>query len=87
MLSCTVHDMYFGFFFKIESKAVVPVHNSVLVQKKEENSGKTINETLLSRLRPYKSAPTTATLVALTGGDVPPSRKEEGKVMGAISAA
>ena len=58
---------------------IEPLHSCVILQKKEENGAKGFNESLLSRLRPYnRSTGPTATLVALTGTEIPPVRKEEG---------
>ena len=54
------------------------VQTGVVLQKKEESSSKSLNDALLARLRPYRSSATAATLVALTGGDSPMNRKEEG---------
>ena len=54
--------------------ALLKVHQ--VLQKKEEGS-KSINETLLSRLRPYRSSSTAASLVALSGTETTPARKDD----------
>ncbi|XP_013380029.1 probable E3 ubiquitin-protein ligase HECTD4 isoform X2 [Lingula anatina] len=70
-----------AFKYNPDSNEVLPMKPSRSLQRKDENTGKSINETLLSRLRPYRSAASAhATLVALTGGDPLPGRKEEQNV-------
>ena len=68
-------------YFVLQSKKimVVPLRPRVCLQRKEEGSSKTLNETLLSRLRPYRSASTAATLVALGGNEAQVTRKEDSK--------
>ena len=51
----------------------------MLLQKKDDSSTKNLNETLLSRIRPFRGASVAATLVALTGGETTSSKKDDGK--------
>ena len=58
---------------------VIPINERVVLQRKEETSAKSLNDTLLSRLRPYRSAASAATLVALGGNETQSSRKDDCK--------
>ena len=50
----------------------------MLLLRKDEGSVKCLNDTLLARLRPYRSASVAATLVTLTGSEAQLPRKEDG---------
>ncbi|KAL3856755.1 hypothetical protein ACJMK2_011476 [Sinanodonta woodiana] len=63
---------------QVEDGIAVPIQERVILQKKDDAAVKSLNETLLSRLRPYRGGSSAATLVALTGGDNLSGRKEEG---------
>ena len=54
------------------------IKDRVLLLRKEEGSAKCLNDTLLARLRPYRSASVAATLVTLTGSESQIPRKEDG---------
>ena len=74
------------FLFQKSDLQAVPIQQGVVLQKKEEPSSKSLNDALLSRLRPYRSSATAATLVALTGGESPMNRKEEGRLQGILGS-
>ena len=57
------------------------VRPKLLLQKKDDSSTKNLNETLLSRIRPFRGGSVAATLVALTGGETSSSKKDDGKAV------
>ncbi|OWF52164.1 E3 ubiquitin-protein ligase HECTD4 [Mizuhopecten yessoensis] len=69
------------FSHESEDNSIKPLQARVILQKKDESSAKSINETLLSRLRPFRGNSSAATLVALTGGDATPGRKDDATLM------
>ena len=78
-MSALFTDQTTNFMSSLQQEhVVIPLKPTIVLQKKEDGSTKTLNETLLSRLRPYRSAATAATLVALTGGEPAPPKKDEG---------
>ena len=56
---------------------IFPVRERVILQKREEMSVKSFNDTLLSRLRPYRSG--ASSLVTLTAGSQEPSTPTQHK--------
>ena len=56
---------------------VTPQQPTLILQRKEEGSTKSLNETLLSRLRPYRSAANAASLVALGPSEASSVRKDD----------
>ena len=56
---------------------VIPQQPTMILQRKEEGSTKSLNETLLSRLRPYRSATNAASLVALGTSEPSSVRKDD----------
>ncbi len=69
--------MVLGAYFQRKSLVVTPQQPTVVLQRKEEGSTKTLNETLLSRLRPYRSATNAASLVALGASEPSGTRKDD----------
>ena len=69
-----------------QEQTVVPRMSRVALQRKEEASGKAINDALLSRLRPYRSASNAAALVSLGGSgggsESQSTRKDDSKSHG-----
>ena len=59
---------------------VTPQKPTLVLQRKEEGSAKSLNETLLSRLRPYRSATSAASLVALGASEPSGARKDDCKL-------
>ncbi|XP_035690111.1 probable E3 ubiquitin-protein ligase HECTD4 [Branchiostoma floridae] len=51
----------------------VPLGPRVTLQRKEGDTSKSLNEALLSRLRPYTRSTSAASLIALTGGNTTPT--------------
>ncbi|XP_066272380.1 LOW QUALITY PROTEIN: probable E3 ubiquitin-protein ligase HECTD4 [Branchiostoma lanceolatum] len=51
----------------------VPLAPRVTMQRKEGDTSKSLNEALLSRLRPYTRSTSAASLIALTGGNTTPT--------------
>ncbi|XP_055995500.1 probable E3 ubiquitin-protein ligase HECTD4 isoform X2 [Ostrea edulis] len=70
-------SVYLEVFDVNEEKVVIPVQPQVTLVKKDEVGAKSLNESFLSKLRPFRGSTSTATLVALTGGDPLSSKKEE----------
>ena len=62
-----------------ETLEVTPQAATLVLLRKDETGAKSLNETLLSRLRPYRAAPNTAQLVALGPSDTPTAKKEDGE--------
>lgn len=60
---------------------MVTVREQILLQRKEESSSKTFNDTLLSKLRPYRPSGSTAALVAISGVDTVSTRKDDGELI------
>ncbi|CAH1233961.1 HECTD4 [Branchiostoma lanceolatum] len=55
------------------SVVAVPLAPRVTMQRKEGDTSKSLNEALLSRLRPYTRSTSAASLIALTGGNTTPT--------------
>ncbi|ESO97623.1 hypothetical protein LOTGIDRAFT_228255 [Lottia gigantea] len=62
---------------KDNSLNVTVIKPAVILQRKDEVNPKSITEAIFSRPRPFRTSNSTATLVALTGGDLLTTRKEE----------
>lgn len=68
------------FLFSQEEKgAVIPTQPQITLIKKDDAGAKSMNESFLSKLRPFRGSTSAATLVALTGGDPLSTKKEERK--------
>ncbi|XP_055958013.1 probable E3 ubiquitin-protein ligase HECTD4 [Patella vulgata] len=59
------------------SLSVNIIKPSVILQKKDDNNPKTLTEAIFTRPRPFRTSNSTATLVALTGGEMLATRKED----------
>lgn len=70
------------FFFsnmQEEKGAIIPTQPQITLIKKDDTGAKSLNESFLSKLRPFRGSTSAATLVALTGGDPLSTKKEERK--------
>lgn len=70
------------FFFsnmQEEKGAIIPTQPQITLIKKDDAGAKSLNESFLSKLRPFRGSTSAATLVALTGGDPLSTKKEERK--------
>ena len=65
-------------FLQATDNTVTPQQPRITLQKKDEAGAKSINESLLNKLRPFRGSASAATLVALTGADALSGRKEDG---------
>ncbi|XP_062590799.1 probable E3 ubiquitin-protein ligase HECTD4 isoform X2 [Saccostrea cucullata] len=60
-----------------DKEVVIPIQPQVTLVKKDDGGAKSLNESFLSKLRPFRGSTSAATLVALTGGDPLSTKKEE----------
>lgn len=64
-------------FAQVSNGQAAPLKDRVQLQRKDESSQKTINETLLSRLRPHRGSAATGTLVSITGSETVSAKKTD----------
>ena len=56
---------------------ILPQREGLVLLRKDEGSVKSLNETLLSRLRPCRTTAPAAALVTLTNTESPATRKDD----------
>ncbi|KAK3084084.1 hypothetical protein FSP39_007865 [Pinctada imbricata] len=63
--------------FTFQDGVITPLQPRQTLQKKDDAGVKSLNETLLNKLRPFRGSASAASLVALTGADALAGRKED----------